>query len=442
MNEAETQEAKRRARDFLEQKRMNPGQVNLDETVGLYIEEMRRGLAGEQSSLQMLPTFIEVEEEVPQNKQVIVLDAGGTNFRVATIWFDEEGKPHIENFQLRDMPGVKGEVGKKEFFEIMADYVEPVIEQADNIGFCFSYPTEMQPNKDGKLTYFSKEIQAKEVIGEVVGEGLLRVLRDRGRKEKKRIVILNDTVATLLAGRSAFGLRSFDSYIGFILGTGSNASYIENNSCIGKLKDLDPRRQQVINIESGNFSKAPRGEVDRLFDSTTSNPGRYTFEKMYSGAYFGPLFLHVLKQAAEDGLFSGATVQGIAGVQSLSTRDIGTVLTRPLSSDNPLSFFFQGKRRSDAFVLFYLIDDLLDRSARLAASALSAIVLQSQRGGDPYRPVCINADGSVFYGLKFLRERIVIAMQRYLSERKRRFFEIIKVENAPLIGAAIAGLTN
>ena len=48
------------------------------------------------------------------------------------------------------------------------------------IGFCFSYAAEMTPDKDGKLLYFTKEIKARGVVGELIGANL-RKRTGRGR---------------------------------------------------------------------------------------------------------------------------------------------------------------------------------------------------------------------------------------------------------------------
>ena len=63
----------------------------------------------------------------------------------------------------------------------------------------FHILTEILPDKDGRLLQFCKEVQAPEVVGELIGKKLLETLG----MEEKQIVILNDTVATLLAGKSA-----------------------------------------------------------------------------------------------------------------------------------------------------------------------------------------------------------------------------------------------
>ena len=41
------------------------------------------------------------------------------------------------------------------------------------IGFCFSYPTEIFPNKDGKLLYWTKEIKIPRMAGQFIGKNLL-----------------------------------------------------------------------------------------------------------------------------------------------------------------------------------------------------------------------------------------------------------------------------
>ena len=59
--------------------------------------------------------------------------------------------------------------------------------------------------------------------------------------------IINDTTGTLIASQY---VRP-QTKIGVILGTGCNAAYMEDVSCIGKLKDagIDPSEQMAINCE-------------------------------------------------------------------------------------------------------------------------------------------------------------------------------------------------
>jgi len=433
---------KDKVKAFLDANKMDPADIDIEKTSGVFIKEMELGLAGKKSSLAMLPTYIETEQKIPLNRPVIVMDAGGTNFRTAMVCFDRQGVPKIENLRLFPMPGIKEQVGKQEFFNTMAGYLDEVIDKSANIGFCFSYPIEIFPSKDGKVLYFSKEIKADEVAGQMIGENLNAAIISSGRRDEKKIVLLNDTVTTLLAGRASAAGRSFDTYIGFILGTGTNCCYVERNKNITKTPDLDPAKSQIVNVESGGFGKAPQGKIDKEFDKSSLNPGMYTFEKMISGAYVGPLSLWTLKAAADAGLFSKDFTRRIKSVEQVTTKDINDLISFPEGRQGPFSSALAATKGDDIETACRLIDRLIERAAKLAAIKLSSAAIKSDRGRDPAHPVCIVAEGTTFYHLRYLKQRVEYYLKDYLENRKGIYYEIMNVENATLIGAAIAGLTN
>ncbi|MHC4750890.1 MAG: hexokinase family protein, partial [Planctomycetota bacterium] len=359
----------------------------------------------------------------------------------ATIYFDKSGTPIIENSTQECMPGLNREISKEEFFHTIVGYMTGVLNASDSIAFCFSYPTEILPNKDGRLIRFCKEVQAKEVEGQLIGQNLVAAAEAVGYKGKKSIVILNDTVATLLAGRSVFKNRIFDSYIGFILGTGSNCCYIESNRDITKKSDLDPNKEQVINIESGSFGKAPRGTIDLKLDESTQDPGTYTFEKMFSGAYLGTLCLKTLQEAGRQELLSKAATEELLAIKDLETKDINSFMYFP-EGNNPLAVSCGRGSEQDRIAVWYLLDGLLERAAKLVAVLLSSVVFKTDKGKNPCVPVCITAEGTTFYELRSLKTKVECYLKSFLDEKHNRSFEILRVKNATLIGAAIAGLTN
>jgi hexokinase len=438
---------KKKVRDFLRKNNMEPADINIDQLCQVFLDEMGKGLAGRKSSLAMLPTYIETEKEIPRNKPVIVMDAGGTNFRTATVYFADEGKAVVSDFKLFEMPGLKGKVGRKEFFGTMAGYIKHIADKSDSVGFCFSYPIEMYPSKDGRVLYFSKEIQAPQVEGQMIGENLNVAINESGLGGKKNIVLLNDTVATLLAGRADASGRTFDSFIGFILGTGTNCSYVEQNKNITKAKDyplhkLNLAGSQIINIESGAFGKAPRGTIDRKFDKSLNNPGVNIFEKMISGAYLGPICLWTIQAAVKEKLFSNAMARKLLAITRLSSKEVSDFIYNPQKSDNPLSKAINDADEQDSTALYWLIDRMIERAAKLTAINLSSVEIKCGKGQNPTRPVCIVAEGTTFYHLTSLRQRVECYLKQHLVGKKGVFYEIINVENATLVGAAIAGLTN
>jgi hexokinase len=414
--------------------------VDIDANVNAFLKEMERGLAGKKSTLDMIPTYIDVVADVPANKRVIVADAGGTNFRVATVYFDKDKKTVIENLQLFKMPGVQHEIGKDEFFKIMAGYLKDVIGASANIGFCFSYAVEILPSKDGRLIRFSKEVKARDIVGQLIGENLNHALAAIGLAGDKHIVLLNDTVATLLAG-VGYKNKTYGSYIGFILGTGTNTCYVEKNSNIKTTKGLDLSKSQIINTESGNFGNCHRGKIDAAYDKSTVNPGIHKFEKMISGAYLGPVCLRTIQKACVENLFSTPVAGSLWEMSEFETKDMNDFLLYPYGNNLLANICKQGNP-DDSLTLYYIADRLTERAAKLTAINLSAMAIKSGQGTDPTQPICIVAEGTTFYQMKSLKPRTEFYLKQYLENKQGIYYDIISVDNATLIGAAIAGLTN
>jgi hexokinase len=419
---------------FLKGHRMRACDINMEQLVESFHSEMLKGLNGEKSSLRMIPTYIEAENEFLKGTPVIAIDAGGTNFRSSLISFNSAGKLDIGKIVNYKMPGLEGEVSKKEFFEAMAEYIKPIADISDRIGFCFSYPTEIFPDKDGRLLQFCKEVQAPEVVGQLIGKSLLEAL---GTPDKK-IVLLNDTVATLLAGKSAVFGKDYDSFLGYILGTGTNTCYIESNRNILKNPELDQAKSQIINVESGNFGKAPRSDLDISFDNTTMNPGNYTFEKMFSGGYFGGLCLAILKAAAGEGILTDQATVKLNKISELSTGEANSFMADMNSADNNLTACLTEKQ--DRRVCATIIDTLIDRAAKLVAANLATVVLKTGKGTEPERPVLITIDGTTFYKLHNLKVRFEKYFSEFLTGERKRYVNFTEVEQSSLIGAALAGL--
>jgi hexokinase len=226
--------------------------------------------------------------------------------------------------------------------------------------------------------------------------------------------------------------------VGFILGTGTNTSYVEKNANISKRKDLDPAGAQAINVESGGFGKCPRGPIDLAFDRSTVSPGAYTFEKMISGAYLGGLCLQVLKTAAEEGLFSVGGTESLSSLKELSSIEVDAFLeANGRGKDHPLGSL----PSEDRELARRLFGAVINRAALFAAVNISAAVLKSGGGRSPLHPVCVNVDGSTYYKTEGLRPRAEEYL-RHILLSKGISYRLIRVDDSPLIGAAVAGLTH
>ncbi|KGM42753.1 Hexokinase [Olavius algarvensis spirochete endosymbiont] len=438
---------------FLTDVKMNPANIDLNSIVEHIVDEMTKGLNGKPSSLAMIPTYLEIDTDVTVGEKVVVLDAGGTNLRTATVHFDKSGKVQINNFLKQPMPGTGGiQVGSEEFFDSLANLIWPLLkEDVRKIGFCFSYPMEVYPNRDGRLIRWSKEVLAPDVEGEMMGACLKEALREKGLVDAPSLVMLNDTVSTVLTGSSSITeRRDWGAYVGFILGTGTNSCYVESNSAIGKANGLNPNHSQVINCESGGLDLDCSGRADVLLCEETEEPESYRFEKMLSGRYFGPLVRKTISLAAEAELISYPVALEIEKLSSFSTRDADDYAHNPSNSRNPLVALLAasgGKRAAEtrggteACRLWHLVDGLLERAAKLSAANLAAAVLKSSSHNGPLQPACIVIDGTTYYRYYRFAHRVESYLRPYLCFRDK-YYEMVQVDDAPLVGAAVAALTN
>ena len=397
---------------WLMEQRLSAGAYEGAEMLESFRVEMEAGLAGASSSLAMLPTYLTPLAEGIEGT-VAFVDAGGTNLRTGLAVVDARGQVTLEQVVKRAMPGRGEEVSAEVFYEAICAGLLPMAERFDRIGFCFSYPAEILPTRDGRLLRWTKEIQIPEMVGSCVGTGLVAALEHRGAG-RKSVTVLNDTTATLLAGCSAGWSFGAEQFVGFILGTGMNCACLYG--------------EQIINMESGNFGAWPYSVVDDRFDALQANRGQYRFEKAVSGAYLGPLTLLATQQAAQEGLFSAAGASAIGSWRELDTVSLSMRLAGEAVPAWELA-------ESDERVMLRIFEGLVDRAALFSAVNIAAAMVLDRT--DSVAPVSVSADGSTFYRTPRLAEQTEAYLRSLLVPYDCRF-EITQVADAPAVGAALA----
>ena len=414
-----------------------PVRQNINAVVDAVLYDMESGLSGSGLSAgeEMIRTFSLPPKKKPANETVIVIDAGGTNFRSCLVTFDRNGVPAISELEKTAMPGIAKELSKKEFFDQIAANLEHLKNKASKIGFCFSYPMQITDDGDGILNGFSKEVKAPEVVGCKIGQCLSDALVEHGWNRPQKISLINDTVAALLAGASRSGTGfDYSSYIGFILGTGMNIAYIQGAT--------DFMKSQIVVCESGKFNKLTDSDFDRELDSRTTAPGTFRLEKKCSGAYLGTVAFYAIKAACKDGLFSNGVATALALLQSLSLIEMDKFLHAPLCADSELEKILSenGAREADYRTLYYICDAVVERSARLSAAILAAAVIKSGQGSDPVHPVCIVCNGTTFYKTHAVRDRIAGYLEEVLTSQRGLYVHLVSVDDDITVGTAISGL--
>jgi len=383
-------------------------------------KKIEEGLEKDGMEIKCIPTYIVPKKDINDGK-VLVLDWGGTNFRAAIVEF-KGGKPAIIETLSKDKKyplSAKETAGfdQNKLHEKMAGWIgelKELDEKVTQIGYCFSYPAKCELNGDATLIKWTKGIEIHDMVGKPVGEPLMTYLNNHKdiKTKFKGIKVLNDTVTCLFAGLSETG---YDSYIGLIVGTGTNMASLMRIDKVEKLKNKDSG-SIPINLESGNFDPPYLTVIDGLVDAMSNNKSYQRFEKAISGGYIGEVFKTVFCCEKIKYDFDGG--------------DLAKMLNNPCKNPEEQVAVAQC---------------IYDRSAKLVAASLAGLaqVLVTQ---DPtIKKLCLAADGSVFWGKdknneNYYKELVAKTLDDLLPEGVSIAI-IDEMADPNLIGSAIAALS-
>lgn len=419
----------KKAVEFLAQHGIEPEKMDVKAVCEDMVGHMRAGLCGNVRSMLMIPTYLSNDGAVPKGVSAAVIDAGGTNFRSALVTFTENGY-EVSELQKVKMPGIGKPCTWEEFISFVADRIEPLMDRADSIGFCFSYSADITPDMDGRVYRIDKEVVVTGSEGQLIGASLIAEL-ERRNIFGKRVVILNDTVAVLLGGASVLDKDAYSGFIGQVSGTGTNTCVSLPTRDIKKL-NIDSTKGMIVNAESGLYDGLLGGDLDKRLDSESNNPGSKQFEKLTAGVYLGEVCRLLLKDAAAHGFVSESSAEKIMALDKIDTSFVdawvnGERLEGVSGCDEDADFVQTAARA------------VLMRSAKCMCANLLALGKLSGAGKD--KPICVCAEGSLVQKCRVYREALESFLAEYGASMGMRF-ELRVGEETTLPGAAAAALLN
>ena len=390
----------------------------LKEIASSFREKVEEGLKHENAEIQCIPTFISPKTS-DINGKALVLDLGGTNYRVATVDLGQ-GSPtiHPNNGWKKDMSIMKSPgYTREELFKELADMIVGIKRDEEMpIGYCFSYPAESVLSGDAKLLRWTKGVDIKEMVGQLVGKPLLDYLNEHCKIKFTGIKVLNDTIASLFAGLTD---NSYDAYIGLIVGTGTNmATFIPAD----KIKKLDPSYNiqglVPVNLESGNFHPPFLTTVDDTVDAISGSLGKQRFEKAVSGMYLGDILKAAFPLDEFENKFDAQKLTAIMNYPDIY---------------------------KDVYV--QVAQWIYTRSAQLVAASITGLVMLLKSYNKDIRRICLVAEGSLFWSENRKDKNYHSIVTEELKELFDLFglkdvtVDIKSMNNANLIGTAIAALS-
>ena len=398
-------------------------------------EEMEAGLNGRPSSLAMLPTYLKTGGTLPEEVPVLVLDAGGTNLRLAILRQSGGGWQILREEQV-PMPGSQQPLEKAEYLEEMVRLLGPFTKGIEHVGYCFSYAAVITPEKDGILDCFNKGVTVKDSAGMKVCKELKAALRRAGCHVPAHWVLLNDSVATCFGAQAGELRQQYDGIIGFVLGTGTNTCYSER---VERMHHYDlsgyPNEEMLLNMECGAADIFPMSRFDEMLHADDPQPGVHIYEKMVSGAYLGRLIWYAAKEAARSGLFSDAAAKALGAHPAFTTREISEYLANE-------DFFLPEFEEEDDILFHLLCTRIVQRAALFIAVNLAGVALFRGLGKDRRRPALVIAEGSTFWRFPTLKESVRAFLNEIARLQKGPYLEITSTDRANLYGSAAAALLN
>ncbi len=400
---------------------------------------MEAGLRGEKGGLAMIPTYLtSMESHVVSEEPVAVLDAGGSNLRVARVIWDG-ATPLVEEAETIPLPGSTEPVTWSKFIKQCADLLEPRLDGVKRVGICFCYPAEATPEGDLKVLSLSKEVTITGCKGKLVCASLNKELEKRGH-EGISYTALNDTAAALIRGRTSVPPRYGSDFAGMVMGTGVNAAISLPVERIEKLGLPADGTRMIVDMEAGFFSDVPQSDFEKLVDEKSEAPGVSRLEKMIGGRYLGDIARFALKAAAEENMFEDEqTTKRLKNMRTLS------IATADKFADDPWMRAIPAMKdatEKDLTTAQHIIIGVLRRAGAASTCLASAIAKLSGQGlTDRYKPVIVSVDGSVYNKSFFVHEEVTEGMQEFAIQELNIFSMCKGVEHATLIGTACAAVT-
>uniref|UniRef100_A0A8C1UA50 hexokinase n=1 Tax=Cyprinus carpio TaxID=7962 RepID=A0A8C1UA50_CYPCA len=364
----------------------------LRDIMARFRREMENGLGGDTNptaTVKMLPTFVRSIPDGSEKGDFIALDLGGSNFRILRVKVSHEKKQTVQM--------------ESQIYETPEDIIHGSGSRA-------------------VLLTWTKRFKASGVEGMDVVKLLNKAIKKRG---VNIMAVVNDTVGTMMT----CGFDDQRCEVGIIIGTGTNACYMEELRHIDMVEGDEGR--MCINTEWGAFGddgtlEDIRTEFDREIDRGSLNPGKQLFEKMVSGMYMGELVRLILVKMAKEGLlFEGRITPELLTKGKFETKHVSAIekskegLTK---AKEILTRLGVEPSEDDCIAVQHVCAIVSFRSANLIAATLGAILTRlKDNKNSPRLRTTVGIDGSLYKMHPQYSRRLHKTVRRLVPESDVRF---------------------
>ncbi|KXJ87212.1 hexokinase [Microdochium bolleyi] len=361
-----------------------------------------------------LPAYVTSIPDGSEKGTFLAVDLGGTNCRICSVTLHGDGTFDVTQDKCAVPFELRVNENYKPLFAFIATKLAAFLASSAKLGhttqaaasantepyrlgFTFSFACNQTSVAHGTLIHWDKGWDIPDAVGKDPC-ALLQEAIDDISLPVRVCVLANDSVGTLLT-RSYTSGSSARTLAGVIFGTGTNAAYVEQRCNITRIsEDANQARGRsaddvmVMNTEWGGLDDdmkvLPKTPYDDKLDTDSTDTGGQMLEKRVSGLYLGELLRLVILDLSGKGTLSllldtESPVHVREGVDSsflsaLAQYDDTTDLqqTRGLIAETLAA---RDVSLEDAQIIRRSAAAIVRRAARLAGTALAAVIIQSDR---------------------------------------------------------------
>lgn len=414
----------------------------------LFMHDIKTGLCKATNDKAVVKCWITYVQSLPsgcETGKFLALDLGGKNVRVLCIYLQGQSDFRMDSktYEIPEKLLVgPGEDLFDHIAECLAKFMKTIAVKPDEnlpLGFTFSFPVIQNGLVKGNLVAWTKGFNCHGVVGRDVVELLREAIDRRGDINVGITALLNDTTGTLMS----CGWKNRNCKIGLIVGTGSNACYLEQVKYINTYEPEPDNRlpTMIINCEWGAFGdngtlEFVRTKYDKEVDDVAHNRGHQLFEKMVAGMYLGELVRKIMLDCCQAGaLFLSEESEQLRKENSFKTKFISQIEEENHGSHIIMKAIlemmgYKSPTDGDCENVRYICECVSGRSAHLVSSNLACLI---DRIGDPYVVVGIN--GSVYRNHPHYHNLLVNKTK--VLARPEHKFELMLSEDGSGRGAAL-----
>ncbi|XP_054722126.1 hexokinase-2-like [Uloborus diversus] len=411
----------------------------------LLLQEFNNGLSAQNhktATVKMFPTFVRDVPDGSEQGKFLALDLGGTNFRVLCIDLDGDQFNMIN--EIYEIPQSIMLGSGEQLFDHIAECLGHCLEQLGlthrtlPLGFTFSFPCLQKGLTSAILVNWTKGFNCCGVQGKDVVQLLREAVKRRGNVDIDCVAIVNDTTGTLMSCAH----KNKDCRVGLIVGTGTNACYMERLENVETWTgDNNPPKQVIINTEWGAFGDNGclnflRTEYDYQVDEISLNKGKHLFEKMISGMYMGEVARRIFVKLANDGvLFKGKLSEKFNTAYGFKTKYISNIESDPRQKNTETRTVLEKMGISDASdedceIMKLVCARVSTRAAHLVSAAVATILNKIKRNH-----TTVGVDGSVYRYHPHFRDLMEKKIEELTDPNYK--FELMLSEDGSGRGAAL-----